>query len=425
MSLTLRLLIPADWPSQRSACEWALCNARGEVLQRGCSEPRHWPTAESCEVILTAEQTLLLAVPLPKGARARTQEVIAYAVEEQLIGEVEADYFVLGEQVTAQTDSAASLTAVWVIARARMRALLAALASFDRAPVRVLSELQLLPVPTGGWLLALRSTENPQTVGAEYWQGFVRQGTEVGFSCGVDDLVQPPLELQLAVRAATPAPSHLTVSVHVAKDTQSRFDAAAWQAALGLPVHVQEEYQWQQCGAVGARNLLTGEFAPKARAQGHWRSFKPAAWLALATVLLYAGFSFAEWFWLAQQSRQLRQQMRDSFQMAAPNTTAIVDAPLQMQRLHDQLRRERGQLGAMDFLPLLAAASEVFAGQGKLRSVAYEDGRLELVLWLANPSAAEALRSQMQRRGLQVVLRATRAQAGNVVEAVFVLRGQA
>ncbi|MFA7271079.1 MAG: hypothetical protein WC073_17215, partial [Sterolibacterium sp.] len=66
-NLMLRLLLPAGWPAEEAACEWALLNAQGSLLQRGCSEPRHWPAAEECEAVLSAEQCLPLKAQLPKG----------------------------------------------------------------------------------------------------------------------------------------------------------------------------------------------------------------------------------------------------------------------------------------------------------------------------------------------------------------------
>ncbi len=421
MRLILRLLITADWPARSTDCEWVLTNAAGQALQRGCSEPRHWPAAERCEVILDAAQTLLLQAQLPKGARARSQEVIAYALEDQLLGEAEAEHFVVGAAVDRPAAEGAALlaaTPVWVVARARLRSLLAALRGVERTAESLISEIQLAPLD-GNWSVCLRATAQLS------WQGCVRTGAEAGFSCSLDALRSPPLELRLAVQAAQKAgmaPSRIVVYAPASAD----FDAPAWQAALGIPVIHAGEYAWQDWNFAGARNLLTGEFAPPRRAQDGWGSVKPALWLAALTLLVYAGYSLGEWFWLEQQSRSLRQQMQNDFRAAAPQTSAIVDAPLQMQRLHDQLRRERGQLGATDFLPLLAAVSEIVAGQGMLRSLGYEDGRLELTVQVANAQAAENLRSLLQRRALNVTLRDTRAAggAGGGLDAVFAVRGQ-
>ena len=416
LDLTLRLLIAADWPAQDAACEWALLNAQGNLLQLGRSEPRHWPAAETCEVLLSAEQCLLLKVQLPKGARSRPTEVIAYALEDQLIGEADGEHFVVGAEAAATADSAAP-TAVWVVARSRLKTLLAALTALERRPQRVISELQLAPVPVGGWSVCLRSDNAT---------GFARLAQEAGFAFDVDDVRQPPLELLQALRTAQHDGSPpLFIDVYSARAKDAAFDAdaaSAWQTALAVPVRTAGEYVWRERPSQDARNLLSGEFAPPRAANSGWGSFKPALWLGCVALAVYCLFSFGEWLWLDQQSGRLRQQMMESFRAAYPQAQAVVDPPLQMQRLSDQLRRARGQLGSTDFIPLLAAATEALGAQGRLRSLSYEDGRLELTLSLADSAAAERAHKTLTSRGLAATLRDTRP-AGAGVEAVVAVRG--
>ena len=408
LNLTLRLLIPAEWPGQEAACEWALLNAQGMPLQRGRSEARHWPAADACEVVLSAEQCLALQAQLPKGARSRPPEVIAYALEEQLIGETDAEHFVVGD---AGGDGP---TPVWVIARSRLKSILAALAALERPPQQIIAEQQLTPLPAGGWSVCLRNDNA---------SGFARLDTESGFAFDLNDPRQPPLELQLALHTGNNPP--LFIDVYSARSKTSPFDqeaAGAWQASLGIPVRLAGEYNWRDASSREARNLLSGEFAPPRPAHAGWGSFKPALWLGVGALLLYSLFSLGEWFWLERQSQQLHQEMLESFRAAYPQAQNIVDPPLQMQRLNDQLRRARGQLGSTDFLPLLAAASEALGGQGRLRNLGYEDGRLEMTLLLADPAALERAQKALTSRGLAATLRDSRPVSGGI-EAVFALRG--
>ena len=411
LNLTLRILVTAAWPAEEAACEWALLNAQGLPLQRGKSEPRHWPMADHCEVVLSAEQCLVLKAQLPKGARARPSEVIAYALEEQLINDADHEHFVLGDTADG------SHTAVWVVAKARLKALQSALGALERPVLRVISELQLAPLSSGHWSVCLRSDNST---------GFARLGPEQGFAFDLPDSRQPPLELSLALSAARQndqAP--LGIDLHSARSKGSQIDPealSAWQTSLGLPVRLAGEYQWREASSRETRNLLSGEFAPPRPAHAGWGSFKPALALGLGALALYSLFSFGEWFWLSQQSEQLHQQMTDSFRAAYPQAQTIVDPPLQMQRLNDQLRRARGQLGSTDFLPLLAATSEAIGPQGRLKNLGYEDGRLELTLQLADAGAAERIHKTLGSRGLGATLRDSRPAAGGI-EAVFALRG--
>lgn len=419
MNRLLRLYIPAEWPAQTAACEWQLCDDSGSQLQLGCSEPRHWPEAERCELILGATQCLLLRALLPKGVRSRTPEVLAYALEEQLIGETDDEYFVIGDTSAnvAKPDSAAAegeVTAVWVISRIRLRTLLAVLRPLGRVPQRLISEIQLAP-RHAGWTICLHGPQGNS--------GFARLAAEDGFTFDLPDCAEPPLELRLALQAAQKSggqPSGIDVYGAGNFDVAA---AAAWQRTLGVPVRLSGAYAWRECPGRDARNLLGGEFAPPRRPQEGWGAWRPALLLGILVVIIYSAYSLGEWLWLDHQRSQLKQQIADSFRAAAPQQP-IQDPPLQMQRLYDQLRRERGQLGSTDFLPLLASVSEVASGQGILRGIGYEDGRLEISIVMKSAADAERLRDTMTRRGLTAILRDTHAAPGGAgIEAQFAVRG--
>jgi len=70
---------------------------------------------------------------------------------------------------------------------------------------------------------------------------------------------------------------------------------------------------------------------------------------------------------------------------------------------------------------LLAAVSGALAGQGRYRSMSYEEGRLEFTIALANAGAAQRLRNALALRGLAPTLRESRP-AGAGVEVSFSVR---
>ena len=418
MSLLLRLYVTGEWPVRTTACAWALYDARGSLLQRGSSEPRHWPVAGDCELVLSADQCLTLDVKLPvgvmgaRGARGRGSDLIAYAVEERLVGEVENEHFVAGETRPG------GQTQVWVVGRGRLRALLTALQQLGRGPRRAISELQLAPLASGRWSVCLREQG-----------GFVRVGGEAGFAfdCALDSArSEPPVTLRLALAAATKAGSAPeSIDVYCAQGMdlgEAAWPAwPAWELALGVPVRLAGEYVWQMLPARSARNLLSGEFSPQGERGTAWAAFKPSLALGASALLLYALFSFGEWMWLDRQASSLKMQTVEVFRAAFPQVQTIVDPSLQMQRLYDQLKRERGQLGESDFLPLLAAVSEALEGRGTYRSLSYEDGRLELTVALPDALAAQGVRDAFARRGLAPTLRESRPTAAGV-EASFAVR---
>lgn len=408
MNALLRLYITGDWPGRTTECEWVLCDAKGQLLQRGSSEPRHWPAAENCELVLSADQFLALEVKLPKGSTggalgaARAGNLLAYALEERLIGDVENEHFVTGRM------SPNGQTPVWIVGRGRLRALLAALQQIGRSPRRVLSELQFVPLVSRRWSAGLRAQG-----------GFIRMGSETGFAFDVAG-TGPPVAVGLALQAsrkAGTAPD--SIDVYCAQGVD--IDAMAWQTALGIPVHRAGEYSWHAGSAAQARNVLVGEFATLGERSAAVTAFRPALTLGVLALMMYAVFSVGEWIWLDRHASNLRTEAIEVFRATFPQVQAIVDPSLQLQRLYDQLKRERGQLGESDFLPLVAAVSEALPGEANYRNMSYEDGRLELTLALPDVSAAERLRDALSRRGLTPLLRESRP-AGAGFEVSFSVR---
>lgn len=410
----LRLYLSADWPAQQTNCDWELVNASGTRLQLGNSEPRHWPPASCCEIILTAEQCLPLNVSLPKGARTRMTEVIGYALEDRLLSDIDAEHFVVGN-ASDETRDGQTATAVWAISRARLQTLLAVLRPLGRTPQRLISELQLLPCPSQTvWNVCIKSRS-----------GFVRTAPESGFCFDLPEgnASEPPLELQLALQTTSPAPDRIDIHTEPGV-TFDHTHIKAWQTRLGISVQHTGDYLWRDALDHTARNLLTGEFAPpRARGEG-WGSLRPAALIAAFSLAIYSVFSFAEWAHLEHQKNTLRQQMTDRFRATFPQAQTIVDPVLQMQRLYDQLRRERGQLGTGDFLPLLAASTEAISAPNAINRIDFTEGRIELTLNLPDATAVEHLRNTLTQRGLGVVVRDTHPANGKPgVETILAIRG--
>jgi general secretion pathway protein L len=388
MSTLLKLRISADWPAQVTRCEWALYDANGRLAERGQSEPQHWPQADGCEIVLSADQCLALEATLPKGVKRHDPQVVAYAVEEHLVGDIHNEHVVPGET------TADGRTVVWVVGRARLSGVLGALKQLGRTPQRAYSELQLTPLTADGW-----------AVGLHGGQGHARLPSHAGFSFELAG-TGAPAEVLLAIQSAR-AEGRLPREIAVHADADASFDAQAWHDALGVTVRKAGDYAWPAWPSRAATNLLVGEFTPPRSRNAGIAPFRPALAVGLATLALYAVFSLGEWAWLTQRAQHLRAQTTEVFRAAFPEVQTIVDPVLQMQRLYDPLMRSRGRVGESDFLPLLAAVTEALDAPAQYRGLAYEEGRLEFTLTLKDRRAPERLRAALARRGLMLTIQET------------------
>lgn len=390
MSTLLRLRIDAEWPALATQCEWALYDVNDRLVERGTSDPQHWPQAERCELVLTSDQCLAIDAALPKGGKRHDVQLVRYAVEEHLIGDIHQEHVVAGET------RADGRTVVWVISRDRLSGLLTALRQLGRFPRRAFSEMQVAPLAAESWSVCIHGA-----------RGFVRLQNQTGFSFELG-AAEPPAELALAIQSAS-ADAQLPRHVAVFCDADAPFDAGLWESVLNVPVRRAGDYAWQTWSSRAAvTNLLVGEFAPARDRYSGWAPFRPAVAMGVAALALYTVFSLGEWVWLQHRANDLKARQTAIFRSAFPEVQTIVDPVLQMQRLYDPVMRGRGRVGESDFLPILAAVSEALDKPFEYRNVTYEDGRLEFTLTLKDKRTPDRLREVLARRGLRLTVQDTR-----------------
>lgn len=334
---TLRVVVAPSWPREEAACQWLLFGSEGRILQRGRSEPRHWPVPAPGEdfrreAILSCPQATVFETGLPAARKGRDTRVIGYALEDRLLDDSESYHFVPGEKPLPSGKFRVVATD-----RQRLGELVAGFATLQH--------------PLDGMYLAT-DWLSPVQSEPDDWAVWLQDGASVllagGASLWLSDsmVTAPPPALAWAIAAATPRPQRLTL---VADGVSC--DAGTWHAALGLDIDVVELNPLEQARPAAAINLLRGEFAP-VRKHPIARQLRPAAIAAMAFAAIYLATGLAEWSWLAWQGRMLRNENARTFASALPQTP-LVDAPVQMQRAVDVLRHRRGQLGDGDFLAIM------------------------------------------------------------------------
>ena len=376
----LRLYCPLREPA--TACRWSLVLAGGG--SRGGEDsladlPRG---AQTVHLIIPAPDVRLTQARLPQTARRESAAVLAYAVEEQTLGETEGSrVFRLGHAQGADFLAVLDHRGLqrWLDAIAG--------AGFDVAAVHC--ETLMLPLTPGTWSLAWNGAE-----------GFMRTGPWAGAATDLGDRVTPPLSLRMALDAAMARPAALVLHPERAG---AEPDVAAWGRALGIPVEAAGVWDWRGARLDDGARLL--------RLTRSWRGlgalasrFKAAAWIAAAALALHGLAVAADWVRLANEQRGLRQQAEARFRAVYPDAVAVADPFVQMRRKLAQARHAGGQPDAGDFLPLIervaAAAGE--AAMGRLRIVAYADGKLTLEFAGADQVRATAVAARVRQSGLIV-----------------------
>lgn len=387
-----RLLLAIDehWPT-RPECAWALIGPDGQPLSEGHSAPRHWPAADECAVVLTGAQCLWLNVLLPRGARRDLPRLLSYALEDRLLKDPDTQHLTLSHRRPAD-DGERDLAGVLVIARERLRNLMAQFAAIGRMPRRVVAELQTAPADEAGWHLSL-SAEG----------AILRTGTGAGLALDRDILI-PLLAAQAAsARAANAAPTRL--DLHPAPGSPA-FDLAAAQAESGLELHTAAPYLWWQGSERQAANLLHGEFASGDRGAAWISRLRPPALLGTAALGLWLATNVGEVLWQRHALGGIESRIERVYRTAFPNAPVVAPAAQMRQQLNAE-RARHGLLRDDDALSLLAQAAEALGTDATdgIAALRFEEGRLDLTLSGPAAARAEALVGLLSSRGLLANLR--------------------
>lgn len=377
---TLRLHIDSGWPEQHANCNWTLLTPLGQTLQHGRSEPQHWPRDEgrglTVEVVLTADQAGCLVVDLPSGKNGANQDIMAFAAEERLCGEIENFHLVRGRSLGGQRWE------VIAIPRRRIRELITYFATQGLPPDRMVVEADvLLPAPET-WVV--------RWSGSNAWLRL--PGTWVALT--VSD--EPPAELTWCLTQSTEqAPREIRILL----DNGQSINEVRWHDTLEVTLTISHDLPSNR----GETNLLQGEFVPARQRDALWRAYRNPLLTAGITALFWLVTLFVEWGWLTWRSHDLRQQTAQVFRDTMPTSTVLVDPVLQIRRELDTRRLHQGLAVNDDFLVLVAALSG-HTGDLRLRQLRYEDRILEVGL-STEKRVTEALRKQLETVGLNAEIR--------------------
>ena len=366
-------------------CRWALVNdGREPVSGEGplAELPRR---AERVQLVIPATQAVILRARLPQAARRHAGSVLAFAIEDETVGEPDANQ-------VSWLGAVGEFDALAVVDKPGLARWRDALNAAGVRGYEVHCETLLLPWAAGEWSLAWNGRE-----------GFVRSGEFEGAATDCGDRAAPPLSLRLMLeqaeaRSARPASIALYTAVPEAAP-----DIEAWTRELGIDVRLAGTWDW--------RTAPPGAGVSLAQERQRWRvltgaaaRLRPAAWILGAALAIQAIALVVDWTSLANEQRVLRQQMESRFRATFPDAVAVADPALQMRRKLAEAHHSAGQSDSGDFLPMIeqvaVAAKELPAGA--VRAVSYEGGRMTLELSAVDEASLSRIVARLVQAGLSV-----------------------
>jgi len=382
MSL-LRIYCSLNDPALR--CQWALLNDNVAAVV-GEGHPAGLPLrAQRVQLVIPAAQVLITRANLPPAAKRCAGAVLAFAVEEETLGEPEANQ-------VSWLGSADDSDVLAVVDQAGLQRWLDALAAVGIRECKVHCESLLLPRASGEWSLAWNGHE-----------GYVRSGEFEGAATDCGSREVPPLSLQLMLEQAQArhaAPSKIALYL-TAPDALP--DLAAWQRQLGVALRSAGAWDWRSAPPDAGVSL--------AQERRRWqdyasvlRQLRPAAWIAATALAIHAVALVTDWTLLAREQRDLRRQMERQFRVAFPDAVAVVDPALQMRRKLAEARHAANQPDSSDFLPMMEKVASAFKElpAGSLRIASYEGGRMTLELAASEEPGVQRIVTRLNQMGLNV-----------------------
>ena len=351
------------------------------------------PKADSVIAVVSEGDIAWHRITLPKAPSARLRAALTGVLEEALLDDADATHLALAPGAVAGL-------ATWVAAvnRGWLRGELAALERY-----RVFVD-RVIPV---AWPDTPASGHFSEAGGVATvdGSGSARQDVMLTWS-HADGVAMLRLQGGLA-RALLPADLPPD-----ARWTATPEVATAAERWLGLPVTVVSAGERALQATRTLWNLRQFDLAARHRgtrvARDAWRRWLSPGWrpvrfglLALVAVQL---IGLNAWAWhLRSELNSQRQAMVALLQTTFPQVSAVLDAPLQMQRALEALRAAAGRPSAIDVEPMLLAAAAAWPdSQPPVDNLRYESGRLTLAATNWSDAEIAQFRGQLQPAGWQV-----------------------
>jgi general secretion pathway protein L len=397
----------ADWlllrlprtPDQEAS--WILVDSRGNAIsapQSGPLEQAAGRAAGRRVCALVPGTDVLLAQPeLPVKAGTRLQQVVPYALEEQLAQDIDDLHFAIGKRAP---DSAT--TPVAVVAHSLMDEWLGMLRAAGLVPESMYADSDLLPENPGH---AVALLENDVIV--------VRPPTGATISMPVDAITEA---LELARPAGQPGEqsgrglilytgaSEWQVYSPQVEAVREKFDGIKVQLLTSGPLSLYA----QQLPTAKPINLLQGRYAPQNTHSVGWRAWRVAAILLAAFVGLHIAGKSTELFMLKRAEKTVDASIDQAFRAAMPGEQSTVNARRRMEQRLVTVRSGGGTAGLLPALGALVQARSAVPGT-VVQALSFRDGALELKIAAPNADSLDRVSQALRGNGWNADLT-----AGNV-----------
>jgi general secretion pathway protein L len=380
---------------------WLVVDARGNptgVPQSGplsIAAPR--AVGRRICVLVPGTDVLLTEPEVPMKAGTKLQQVVPYALEEQLADDIDDLHFAIGKRAP---DSAR--TPVAVVRRALMDEWVGGLKDNGLEPECIYADSDLLPQNPGQ---AVALLEDDVVV--------VRPPLAAPVTLPVEALGEA---LELAQHTAGATSSEIATTgirglvlytgaaewhQHSAKieALRERFDGIKIQLLSAGPLALFG----QQLPGATPINLLQGPYAPTTARTVGWRSWRVAAILLASLVGLHVVGKAAELTALKSTEGKLDKAMGETFRMAMPGERTATNMRMRMEQRYAAAQNGGGPGGLLPALQAVVQARSTAPGS-TLQALSFHQGTVEMKLSASDAASLDHMVQSLRAHGWQADL---------------------
>ncbi|MDH5326756.1 MAG: type II secretion system protein GspL [Gammaproteobacteria bacterium] len=380
--------------------------------------------ATACKVIVLVSgfDILLTDVALPVMNKQRLTKALPFAMEEQLVSDLDLLHFATGRRTATGTISCA------VLERTVLESWLRKFKQAGLHPDVICSEAELLPYEEGNWSVvadtgdlgelrislrldeqkaltldlenlphflagqyeALDDEQRPEKLSLVLTEDQSNRQTLISLDDAIlVDGSEPTIDQPAGVHNGNAIAQEVLQEL---KEFCKKHDIA-FDFTPSEQSHLSVLAQQYEDGRV--TNLLQGEYSRSEQLGKMLRPWRAAAAVLAAWMLLQSGLFVSEYRQLASEEQELRNQITQVFKQAFPETRSIVDPKLQMEKGLRQL--QQGSVTNVSLFSLLSQAGKIFneTQSVTLNSIRFDGGKLDVDIHIADLESLDKLKARL------------------------------
>ena len=376
-------------------------NTAGVLAQTGTSLEE---IATHCQgkkivVFIPGSFVHIATLMIPARNRQKIMQAVPYAMEDDLIGEVEDFHFALPSRLPQNN------IPVCAIRHEILESVISRFKEHDIHPQMIIPEILAMPFQQKQWTVLMEDNNS-----------VIRNGNSAGFVC---DTPQLALYLDMAIKESENEPPETVHIIDARQQTSQDIPGLTATPELQIvktPLHSSLlELYAKNMNEPDSINLLQGIYAVKNQGNREWKKWLPVATVVGILLLLQAIEGVINYQSVQSELTRTNKRIYQLFRQSLPGVKNMSSIKVRMQRRLNELKNT-GRVGQSGFLPLLAkSAKAIQANPGTvIRNISYRNGKMDLEISIGNLQLLEKMKQMIIQSGLSVNVRSASVQGNSV-----------